>query len=102
MNKRDLSSPDGILRTLVAFAKTAGGIVVIGVDDGSKNVRAATTALRRRSDPMPISVPNYRGNTDSKHPYLQADDESRRIYASSRRPNRQRRRQETLPHSQYF
>ena len=34
--KRDLSSPDGILRTLVAFANTAGGTVVIGVDDGSK------------------------------------------------------------------
>jgi predicted HTH transcriptional regulator len=33
--KRDLSSPDGILRTLVAFANTAGGTVVIGVDDGS-------------------------------------------------------------------
>ena len=39
--KRDLSSPDGILKTRVAFASTVGGTVVIGVDDGSKNVRGA-------------------------------------------------------------
>ena len=32
--KRDLSSPEDILKCLVAFANTAGGIVVIGVDDG--------------------------------------------------------------------
>ncbi|MBL8227768.1 MAG: putative DNA binding domain-containing protein [Bryobacterales bacterium] len=43
--KRDLSSPDGILKTLVAFANTAGGIVVIGVDDGSKNVRGVPNVL---------------------------------------------------------
>jgi ATP-dependent DNA helicase RecG len=28
--KRDLSSPDSILKCLVAFANTGGGIVVIG------------------------------------------------------------------------
>lgn len=43
--KRDLSSPDGILKTLVAFANTAGGTVVIGVDDGSKNVRGVPDVL---------------------------------------------------------
>jgi len=43
--KRDLSSPDGILRTLVAFANTAGGTIVIGVDDGSKNVRGVPNSL---------------------------------------------------------
>lgn len=31
--KRDLSSPLNILRTIVAFANTAGGTVVIGVED---------------------------------------------------------------------
>jgi predicted HTH transcriptional regulator len=36
--KRDLSSPEKILRTLVAFANGAGGIVVVGVEDGSKSV----------------------------------------------------------------
>ena len=37
--KRDLSSPEGILKCLVAFANTAGGTLVVGVEDGSKNVR---------------------------------------------------------------
>ncbi|AHF92535.1 transcriptional regulator [Opitutaceae bacterium TAV5] len=36
--KRDLSSPENVLRTLVAFANTSGGRVVIGVEDGSKRV----------------------------------------------------------------
>jgi len=31
--KRDLSSPDRVIRALVAFANSAGGCVVIGVDD---------------------------------------------------------------------
>jgi predicted HTH transcriptional regulator len=43
--KRDLSSPNGILKTLVAFANTAGGTVVVGVEDGSKNVRGVTDVL---------------------------------------------------------
>ncbi|MCU0226225.1 MAG: putative DNA binding domain-containing protein [Bryobacterales bacterium] len=36
--KRDLSSPEGVLKTLIAFANTAGGTLVIGVEDQSKNV----------------------------------------------------------------
>lgn len=43
--KRDLSSPEGILKTLVAFANTAGGTVVIGVEDGSRNVRGVPDVL---------------------------------------------------------
>ena len=31
--KRDLSSPTGVIKTVVAFANTAGGEVVVGVDD---------------------------------------------------------------------
>ncbi|MCK5827728.1 putative DNA binding domain-containing protein [Candidatus Bipolaricaulota bacterium] len=31
--KRDLSSPKGVLRTLVAFANTAGGVLLIGIED---------------------------------------------------------------------
>lgn len=34
--KRDLSSPKGLLKTLVAFANTAGGKVIIGVEDKTR------------------------------------------------------------------
>jgi ATP-dependent DNA helicase RecG len=34
--KRDLSSPKNLLKTLVAFANTAGGRAIIGVDDQAK------------------------------------------------------------------
>jgi len=43
--KRDLSSGENILKCLIAFANTAGGTVVIGVDDGSKNVRGVSDVL---------------------------------------------------------
>ena len=36
--KRDLSSSKPVLKTLVAFANTAGGILIIGVEDNSKIV----------------------------------------------------------------
>lgn len=36
--KRDLSSPAPALRTLVAFANTAGGRLVVGVEDGTRVV----------------------------------------------------------------
>lgn len=34
--KRDLSSPKGLLKTLVAFANTAGGRIIIGVEDETR------------------------------------------------------------------
>ena len=43
--KRDLSSPDGLLRTVVAFANTAGGTVLIGVEDGTRHVRGIPDPL---------------------------------------------------------
>ena len=43
--KRDLSSPDGALKTIVAFANTAGGTLLIGVEDGSRHVRGVTDPL---------------------------------------------------------
>ncbi len=36
--KRDLSSPRNILKTTTAFANTAGGIILIGIEDNTKAV----------------------------------------------------------------
>ena len=36
--KRDLSSPGPIIKTIVAFANTAGGDLVIGVDDETRDI----------------------------------------------------------------
>jgi ATP-dependent DNA helicase RecG len=44
--KRDLSSPEGVLKSLTAFANTAGGTLVIGVEDGSKRVRGVPDILK--------------------------------------------------------
>ena len=44
--KRDLSSPEGILRVLVAFANTAGGTLVIGVEDGNHKIKGHLRASR--------------------------------------------------------
>jgi ATP-dependent DNA helicase RecG len=43
--KRDLSSPEGVLKCIVAFANTAGGILLIGVEDGTKRVRGLPDSL---------------------------------------------------------
>ena len=43
--KRDLSSPDGALRTIVAFANTAGGTLLIGVEDATRHVRGVRAPL---------------------------------------------------------
>ncbi len=43
--KRDLSSPKAVLRTLVAFANTAGGVLLIGVEDKSRNVLGVPNPL---------------------------------------------------------
>ena len=40
--KRDLSSPDPFLRSVVAFANTAGGTILIGVEDQTRHVRGVT------------------------------------------------------------
>jgi len=43
--KRDLSSAKGMLKTVVAFANTAGGILLIGVEDRTGHVRGVEDAL---------------------------------------------------------
>ena len=37
--KRDASSPDNIIRTVVAFSNGAGGTIIIGIDDRTHSVR---------------------------------------------------------------
>lgn len=43
--KRNLDSPQGVLRALVAFANTAGGTLLIGVEDGTRAVCGVTDPL---------------------------------------------------------
>ena len=43
--KRDLSSPDGALKTIVAFANTAGGTLLVGMEDRSRHVRGVPEPL---------------------------------------------------------
>jgi ATP-dependent DNA helicase RecG len=43
--KRDLSSPGGALKTIVAFANTAGGTLLVGVEDRTRHVRGVADAL---------------------------------------------------------
>ncbi|MBI4881158.1 MAG: putative DNA binding domain-containing protein [Planctomycetes bacterium] len=43
--KRDLSSPDGVLKAVVAFANTAGGTLLIGVADKTRHVRGVSDPL---------------------------------------------------------
>lgn len=43
--KRDLSSPDGVLKAIVAFANTSGGVLVLGVEDGTKRVTGIPNVL---------------------------------------------------------
>lgn len=43
--KRDLSAPDGLLKTVVAFANTAGGTMLIGVEDRSRQVCGVSEPL---------------------------------------------------------
>ena len=43
--KRDLSSPDGAMKTIVAFANTAGGTLLVWVEDRTRHVRGVSDAL---------------------------------------------------------
>jgi len=43
--KRDLSSPQGFVRTVAAFANTAGGTILVGVTDRTRDIRGIGDAL---------------------------------------------------------
>ncbi len=44
--KRDLSSPEGALKSIVAFANTAGGTLLVGVEDRTRHVRGVAEPLQ--------------------------------------------------------
>lgn len=44
--KRDLSSPDKVIQTIVSFANTAGGIMVVGVENRTKRIRTIADPLK--------------------------------------------------------
>ena len=66
--KRDLSSPDRFLRTVVAFANTSGGVILIGVEDRSGRVLGVT-------DPLPLEERVANLVSDSIRPRLLPDVE---------------------------
>ena len=43
--KRELVKPDGVLRTIVAFANSAGGVLLIGIENGTGHVRGVQNPL---------------------------------------------------------
>lgn len=47
--KQNLSSPKGLLKTIAAFANTAGGKIIIGIDD-------VTRQTDRKTGCMSVSV----------------------------------------------
>jgi len=47
--KRDLSSPQNLLKTLVAFANTAGGQMIVGVDDKPVHQQESKALSMKRS-----------------------------------------------------
>ena len=100
--KRDLSSPDRFLRTVVAFANTSGGTILIGVEDRSGHIRGVTN---------PLELEERAANliSDSIRPRLLPDLEiasyrntqllAVRVYPSPARPHFIRR--EGLGHGAY-
>lgn len=43
--KRELSAPEGALKTIVAFANSAAGTLLVGVEDKSDHVRGVVAPL---------------------------------------------------------
>lgn len=66
--KRDLSSPEPLLRTIVAFANTAGGVILLGVEDKTRRVRGV-------ADPMALEERVANLVSDTIRPRLVPDIE---------------------------
>ena len=44
--KRDLSSPEGLVKTIIAFANGAGGTILVGVEDRTRRIRGVHEPTR--------------------------------------------------------
>ena len=75
--KRDLSSPQNLLKTLVAFANSAGGRLVIGVDDARRVVGVIAMTIpdkpqsrlqRYRLTPRGLALLNALNNKEDAAP----------------------------------
>ena len=88
--KRDLSSPERFLRTVVAFANTSGGTILVGIEDRSRHIRGVT-------EPLALEERAVNLISDSIRPRLMPDLEivsyrnrqllAVRVYPSSTRPH---------------
>ena len=88
--KRDLSSPNPFLRSVVAFANTAGGTLLIGVEDQTRRVRGV-------ENPMALEEKVANLISDAVSPRLLPDIEilryrstqvlAVRVYPSANRPH---------------
>ena len=88
--KRDLSPPERFLRTVVAFANTSGGTILVGIEDRSRHIRGVT-------EPLALEERAVNLISDSIRPRLMPDLEivsyrnrqllAVRVYPSSTRPH---------------
>ncbi len=88
--KRDLSSPDGLLKTVVAFANTAGGTILLGVEDGTRQVRGVAEPLaleERLANLMSDSItPRLLPNLEI-HAYRKTQVVAVQVFPSPTRPH---------------
>ena len=66
--KKELSGSDAVVRTVVAFANTSGGTLVIGVEDKTKKVKGVLDPLQAEERLVNMVVDNI-------HPHLSPDIE---------------------------
>ena len=94
--KRDLSSPEGALKTIVAFANTSGGALLIGIEDGARGVKGVPDVLKEEErlanliadNISPKLVPFHRGDRLAEDPCPGSRDLSEFQPSSSSPPPR--------------